>query len=78
MRKCLYVKTDIFFEEKEGGIEQITYPQSIYCRRKSIYLTTFNDDQLVLRGLRAGACGYLLEDCDLEILLTAIRRMSQQ
>nr|WP_255553016.1 hypothetical protein [Ktedonobacter sp. SOSP1-85] len=41
-------------------------------------MTTFNDAQLVLRGLRAGACGYLLKDCDLEILLTAIRRMSQQ
>lgn len=35
-----------------------------------VILTTYNDDELVLRGLRSGASGYLLKDCDLETLLT--------
>ena len=52
------------------ALEQIkaTWPQIAV-----VMLTTYNDDELVLRGLRAGACGYLLKDCDLETLLTTLR-----
>ena len=38
-----------------------------------IILTTFNEDAFLLRGLQAGACGYLLKDCPLETLLHAVR-----
>ncbi len=38
-----------------------------------VILTTYNEDELLLRGLQAGACGYLLKDCPLETLLHAIR-----
>lgn len=38
-----------------------------------LILTTYDEDDALIRGLQAGAYGYLLKDCDLEVLLTAIR-----
>lgn len=38
-----------------------------------IILTTFDDDEFVFDGLRAGAVGYLLKDVSSEILVEAIR-----
>jgi DNA-binding NarL/FixJ family response regulator len=38
----------------------------------TIILTTFDDDQLVLSGLKAGARGYLLKDVSLASLIAAI------
>src|SRR3546814_8214357 len=43
----------------------------------TIILTTFDDDQLVLAGLKAGAKGYLLKDVSLEQLVGAIRTVSE-
>jgi DNA-binding NarL/FixJ family response regulator len=42
-------------------------------RSKVIVLTTFDDDELVFDGLRAGAVGYLLKDVSSEKLFEAIR-----
>lgn len=42
----------------------------------TIILTTFDDDELVLTGLRAGARGYLLKDVSLEQLVGAIRTVA--
>ena len=39
----------------------------------TIILTTFDDDDLVLAGIQAGARGYLLKDVALEELLSAVR-----
>ncbi len=38
-----------------------------------VILTTFNEDELVLRGLRAGALGYLLKDTNRQQLENTIR-----
>ena len=38
-----------------------------------VILTTFNEDDLMLRGLRAGARGFLLKDTDRATLFDAIR-----
>jgi two-component system, NarL family, response regulator YdfI len=38
-----------------------------------VILTTFNEDDLMLQGLRAGAKGYLLKDTGREALFNAIR-----
>jgi NarL family two-component system response regulator YdfI len=38
-----------------------------------VILTTFNEDDRMIRGLRAGALGYLLKDTDRETLLNTIR-----
>src|SRR5574337_1971 len=42
----------------------------------TIILTTFDDDQLVLQGLKAGARGYLLKDVSLEQLVEAVRTVA--
>ena len=42
----------------------------------TIILTTFDDDQLVLQGLKAGARGYLLKDVTLEQLVEAVRTVA--
>lgn len=41
-----------------------------------LVLTTFDDDELVLRALRSGAKGYLLKDVTLDQLIGAIRTLS--
>ncbi|UKJ65219.1 response regulator transcription factor [Cellulosimicrobium cellulans] len=41
-----------------------------------LVLTTFDDDALVLRALRAGARGYLLKDVTLEQLTGAVRTLA--
>jgi DNA-binding NarL/FixJ family response regulator len=41
-----------------------------------IVLTTFDDDELVLRGIARGARGYLLKDVTLEQLTAAIRTVA--
>src|SRR5690606_13115239 len=42
-----------------------------------LVLTTFDDDELVLRALRAGARGYLLKDVTLERLVGAVRTLAE-
>jgi len=42
----------------------------------TIILTTFDDDQLVLAGIKAGARGYLLKDVSLEELVGAIKTVA--
>lgn len=44
---------------------------------KVIVLTTFDDDELVFDGLRAGAIGYLLKDVSSSKLVEAIRSASR-
>lgn len=43
----------------------------------TIILTTFDDDELVLGGLKAGAKGYLLKDVSLEELVGGIEAVSK-
>ena len=52
-----------------GAIQRIKarWPQTAI-----VILTTYNEDDLMLRGLRAGAQGYLLKDVDRETLFNTI------
>jgi DNA-binding NarL/FixJ family response regulator len=43
----------------------------------SILLTTFDDDEALLDGVKAGARGYLLKDVSLEQLTSAIRAVAE-
>jgi DNA-binding NarL/FixJ family response regulator len=43
----------------------------------TIILTTFDDDELVLAGIRAGAQGYLLKDVALAELVSAIKTVAE-
>ncbi len=53
-----------------SGTELLQQPGSL---PPTILLTTFDDEQAVLRGMRAGAKGYLLKNISLELLADAIR-----
>ncbi|GCE21467.1 response regulator [Dictyobacter kobayashii] len=59
------------------GLEALEHIRTQHPGVAVILLTTYNDDELVLRGLSAGAHGYLLKDCELEVLLAAIRSAAQ-
>jgi len=46
------------------------------CLPPTIILTTFDDDELVLAGIKAGAKGYLLKDVSLEELVGAVKTVA--
>src|ERR1051326_3709558 len=55
-----------------GGIEAIAQIRQGWPQIAVLILTTYNEDELVIRGLQAGAAGYLLKDTPFPILLDAI------
>ncbi len=57
---------------KMNGIEALQAMQEKGIDTPAIILTTFDDHQLVLEGMQAGASGYLLKDVSLESLVDAI------
>ena len=56
-----------------GGVEAITAICAEFSRARIIVLTTYDGDEDIYRGLRAGAKGYLLKDSKPSELRTAIR-----
>ena len=56
----------------EGGIEATRQICARYPQVRVIILTSFTDDELVLRAIQAGAAGYVLKQADNEELLRAI------
>jgi two-component system, NarL family, response regulator YdfI len=54
------------------GLEALEHLRASSPQVAVVILTTYNEDALLLRGLHAGACGYLLKDCPLDTLLHAI------
>lgn len=55
------------------GIAALKQIRAAWPHVAVIILTTYDEDDLILRGMRAGASGYLLKDTPLETLLYAIR-----
>ncbi len=55
------------------GVQATRRIRELYPDVRVIILTTFDDDDLVFDGLRAGAIGYLLKDVSSENLYEAIR-----
>lgn len=55
-----------------NGIDAIKSLRKAGIETPVIILTTFDDHELVLQGLQAGAQGYLLKDVSLESLIAAI------
>lgn len=56
-----------------NGIDAIKSLRQANIATPVIILTTFDDHELVLQGLQAGAQGYLLKDVSLEALIAAIQ-----
>ena len=57
----------------EGGIEAAGQISQQVPKSKVVMLTSFADDELVVRAIRAGAMGYVLKQVGNEELLRAIR-----
>jgi DNA-binding NarL/FixJ family response regulator len=58
---------------RRSGLEVLRALSAAGTLPPTIILTTFDDDELLLEGLRAGARGYLLKDVSLAELVRAIR-----
>jgi NarL family two-component system response regulator YdfI len=66
----------ILMDLRMPGMDGISAIQAIRARDPQaaiVILTTYNEDDLMIRGLRAGARGFLLKDTDRETLFRAIR-----
>jgi NarL family two-component system response regulator YdfI len=60
------------------GIEAIRQIKTRYLEVEIVILTTYDDDQYIVRGLRAGARGYLLKDAGRKVLFEAIRAAARR
>lgn len=56
-----------------GGVQAISTICAEFTQARIIILTTYDGDEDIYQGLRAGAKGYLLKDCEPSDLRTAIR-----
>lgn len=66
----------ILMDLRMPGMDGLTAIERLSAEQPQVavvILTTFNEDDLMLRGLRAGARGYLLKDTGREALFDAIR-----
>jgi DNA-binding NarL/FixJ family response regulator len=61
---------------KLSGIEVLTALRQRGALPPTILLTTFDDDEALLKGVRAGARGFLLKDVSVERLADAIRQVN--
>lgn len=77
LRLCAELHPDVVLMDlRMPGMDGITAIEKLRQTMPEIavvILTTFNEDDLMLRGLRAGARGFLLKDTDRATLFDAIR-----
>ncbi|GEB33826.1 MULTISPECIES: response regulator [Brevibacillus] len=62
---------------KKSGIEATREIMRMHPAVKVLILTTFDNHNYVVEGIRAGAVGYMLKDADSQEMLDLIRRASQ-
>jgi len=62
---------------RKNGLEVLKELHEADRLPPTIILTTFDEDDLVLDGIRTGARGYLLKDVSLEELVDAVRRVAE-
>lgn len=61
---------------KLSGLDVLKQLNVLGSLPPTIILTTFDDEQLVLAGLKAGARGFLLKDVSLEQLVDAVKAVA--
>lgn len=61
---------------KKNGLDVLRELKQAQALPPTLILTTFDDDKILISGLRAGAKGYLLKDVSLEQLTGAIRALA--
>jgi two-component system, NarL family, response regulator YdfI len=77
LRLCADLHPDVVLMDlRMPGMDGITAIEKLHATMPEIavvILTTFNEDELMLRGIRAGAKGFLLKDTDRGALFDTIR-----
>ncbi|HLB50214.1 MAG TPA: response regulator transcription factor [Anaerolineales bacterium] len=66
----------VLMDLRMPGVDGLTAIERLRVEQPQVavvILTTYNEDDLMMRGLRAGARGYLLKDTDRATLLDTIR-----
>jgi NarL family two-component system response regulator YdfI len=78
---CDELKPDVVLMDlRMPGMDGLTAIERLRTKQPGIavvILTTFNEDDLMMRGLRLGAKGYLLKETDRETLFNTIRAASR-
>ncbi len=79
VKLALQAKPDIILMDVQmpqmNGVEATAAICRSWSQAKVIILTTFDRDDYVFQGVRAGAVGYLLKDLPAEKLVETIRRV---
>ena len=79
IRLALDLRPDIILMDVqlpgESGVEATAAICATWPEAKVIILTTFDRDDYVFQGIRAGALGYLLKDTPADDLIDTIRRV---
>ena len=74
---CAELHPDVVLMDlRMPGMDGLTAIERLHTEQPEVavvILTTFNEDELMLRGLQAGAHGYLLKDTDRAALFDTIR-----
>lgn len=77
LARCAELHPDVVLMDlRMPGMDGLTAIEKLAVEQPTVavvILTTYNEDALMLRGLRAGARGYLLKDTDREALFATIR-----
>jgi len=77
LKLCKKLKPDVVLMDlRMPNMDGLTAIEKLRIEQPGIavvILTTFNEDELMLRGLQAGARGYLLKDTDRSTLFDTIR-----
>ena len=77
IRLCVELHPDVVLMDlRMPGMDGLTAIERLRTEQPKVavvILTTFNEDDLMMRGLRAGAKGYLLKDTDRETLFNTVR-----
>ncbi len=78
---CSQLKPDVVVMDMQmpviNGAEAISRLHTVSPQTKVLILTTYDSDEYILSGLKAGAKGYVLKDIPKEELFQAIRMVSR-
>ncbi len=80
LRLALELRPDVIMMDVQmpemDGVEATAAICAVWPEARVIILTTFNRDDYVFQGIRAGAMGYLLKDSPAENLVQTIRTVA--
>lgn len=60
-----------------NGIDAVSHGSVLYPSVKFLMLTVFDDDDRIFEAIKAGACGYLLKDEKVSVILESIHQIMQ-